>query len=184
MIHLTTPLTKQTTASLRAGDEVLLSGTILTGRDAAHKRLYNLLMDGKELPVDLRNQIIYYVGPTPPPPGRVAGSAGPTTSSRMDPYTPLLLERTGLCGMIGKGDRSSAVVDSIKKNSAVYFAALGGGGALIAQCIINSSIVAYEDLGPEAIYEFTVKDMPLIVAIDMVGNNCYAGRVPLFNYSH
>jgi len=173
MIKLTTPLDKKTARALCAGDEVLLSGTIFTARDAAHKRFFELLTSGKQLPVDLTGAILYYTGPSPARPGRPIGSAGPTSSGRMDAYTPLLLEKTGLKGMIGKGNRSVAVVESMKKNGCVYFAASGGCGALMAQCIVAAEIVCYPDLGPEAVYRLTIKDLPAIVAIDSNGGNLY-----------
>ena len=144
--HITTPLTAEKTKELRAGDNVLISGVIYTGRDAAHKRLVELVQEGKELPVDLRDQIIYYVGPAPAKPGQAIGSAGPTTSYRMDAYAPTLLD-LGLKGMIGKGKRSDEVVASMMKNEAVYFGAIGGAGALLSKCIKKAEVVCYEDLG-------------------------------------
>ena len=170
---ITPPFSRKDIASLRAGDEVLISGTIYTARDAAHKRLAGLLEKGKKLPVDLRGQILYYTGPTPKNPKTGRLNAGPTTSSRMDAYTPLLLAKTGLAGMIGKGNRDPAVVDAMKKHCAVYFAAGGGLGALIGKCVKKSSVVCYEDLGPEAIYKFEVENFPIIVAIDCRGKNLY-----------
>ncbi len=169
---LTTPLKKEDIEKLRAGDKVTLSGTVYTARDAAHERLVGLIGEGKKLPIPLEGQVIYYVGPAPTPPGKAIGSAGPTTSYRMDPYAPLLLDN-GLKGMIGKGSRSSQVVDSMKKNCAVYFAATGGAAALISRSITSAEIVAYEDLGAEAIRKLTVKDFPLIVAQDCKGGNVY-----------
>jgi fumarate hydratase subunit beta len=157
---------------LEAGDRVLISGIIYTGRDAAHKRLAEMMEKGEELPLDLRGQVIYYVGPCPAKPGKVIGSAGPTTSGRMDSYTPLLLDN-GLKGMIGKGIRSEEVIRSIVKNRAVYFAAIGGAGALLAQAIKEAEVVAFEDLGPEAVYRLRVKDFPAVVVIDKQGNNLY-----------
>lgn len=157
---------------LRAGDIVYVSGLLLTARDAAHKRLIDQLDRGERLPIDLENQALYYTGPCPAPPGRPIGSCGPTTSSRMDTYTPRLLD-LGLKLMIGKGQRSPAVIESMVKNGAIYLAATGGAGALIARSVIEASIIAYEDLGPEAIHRLTVKDMPLIVAIDSRGNSLY-----------
>lgn len=157
---------------LRAGDQVLLSGTIFTARDAAHKRMTEQLEQGEKLPFDLTNQVIYYVGPTPAKPGEIIGSAGPTTSSRMDTYTPLLLEN-GLKGMIGKGYRSQAVIDSIAKNNAVYFAAIGGSGALLAKRIKSVQLVAYEDLGPEAIRKLEIEDFPCMVINDSEGKDWY-----------
>lgn len=171
-ISLQTPLTKEQACKLRAGDSVLLSGTIYTARDAAHKRLVELLDNGQPLPFDVKDAIIYYVGPTPAKPGKVIGSAGPTTSYRMDAYAPRLLE-VGLRGMIGKGSRSATVVDSIVKNGAVYFAAIGGAAALIAKSIHAAEIVAYEDLGAEAIRKLEVKDFPVTVVVDSEGNDLY-----------
>lgn len=171
-IKLSTPLTKEKISELKAGDSILLSGTIYSARDAAHKRLVDLLSDGKELPVDLNNEIIYYVGPSPAKPGKVIGSAGPTTSYRMDSYTPTLLE-LGLSGMIGKGARGKEVIDSIIKNRAIYFGATGGAAALIGKSIVSSEIIAYEDLGAEAIRKLEVIDLPLVVIIDSTGNNLY-----------
>ncbi|KMQ50209.1 fumarate hydratase subunit beta [Chitinispirillum alkaliphilum] len=171
--ELTTPLDKKTTELLKAGDLVHLSGTILTARDAAHKRLLSLLEEGKPLPVNLEEAVIYYAGPTPPRPGCIIGSAGPTTSSRMDRYTPALLEKTGFSAMIGKGNRSPEVTEAIKNHNSIYFTATGGAGALISTCIQSSEIICYEDLGPEAIYKLKVKNFPLIVAIDTLGNNLY-----------
>jgi fumarate hydratase subunit beta len=151
----------------------LLSGIIYTARDAAHKRLMALLEKGKKLPVELTGQVLYYCGPSPAKPGRPIGSAGPTTSSRMDRSTPKILAATGLKGMIGKGERSVEVVDAIKKHGAVYFAATGGAGALIGSAVVSSTVVCYEDLGPEAIHRLEVRKMPLIVAIDSKGNDLY-----------
>lgn len=167
-----TPLTKKKIKSLKCGDIVLLSGIIYSARDAAHKRLLQLLEENKELPLDVKDQIIYYVGPSPAKPGEVIGSAGPTTSYRMDAYTPKLLD-LGLIGMIGKGERGKDVIDSIIKNKSIYFGAIGGAAALISQSIVSSEVIAYEDLGAEAIRKLQVKDMPLIVIIDSQGNNLY-----------
>ena len=167
------PLNGDVTAGLRAGDRVLLSGAIYTGRDAAHKRLLEILDAGEELPVSLKDQTIYFVGPCPAPPGRPIGSAGPTTSYRMDPYSPRLIAEAGLRGMIGKGNRSAAVVDAMKQYGVVYFAATGGAGALIAQCIKKCELVAFPELGPEAIYRLEIEDFPVVVAIDMYGGNLY-----------
>jgi len=167
-----TPLTEETVKGLKAGDRVLLNGVIYTGRDAAHKRLIEMLEKGEKLPLELEGQIIYYVGPCPAKPGRVIGSAGPTTSGRMDAYTPQLLER-GLKGMIGKGIRNNEVVDAIKKNKAVYFAAIGGAGALLAESIKEAKVLAFEDLGPEAIYQLKVENFPVTVIIDSEGNDLY-----------
>ncbi|MBN1163831.1 MAG: Fe-S-containing hydro-lyase [Candidatus Krumholzibacteriota bacterium] len=169
---LTTPLKDEDIKKLKAGDKVSLSGEVYTARDAAHKRLVDLIEEGKELPIPLEGQVIYYVGPAPTPPGKAIGSAGPTTSYRMDPYAPVLLDH-GLKGMIGKGGRSQPVVDSMKKNVAVYFAATGGAAALISRAITAAVIVAYEDLGAEAIRKLTVKDFPLIVAQDCHGGNAF-----------
>lgn len=166
------PLTEEKVKDLHCGDSVLLSGVIYTGRDAAHKRLVELLRKGETLPIDVKDSVIYYVGPAPAKPGQVIGSAGPTTSYRMDAYAPALLD-VGLKGMIGKGKRSQEVVESMKKNGAVYFGAIGGAGALLAKCIKKVEIVAYEDLGTEAIRRIEVKDLPLSVIIDSVGNNLY-----------
>ncbi len=171
-IHLMNPISEQELLKLKAGDRVLLSGTIYTARDAAHKRMFEALERGEELPFDVKGQTIYYVGPTPSKPGHVIGSAGPTTSGRMDKYTPSLLD-LGLKGMIGKGYRSEEVIESMKKNKAVYFAAIGGSGALIARTIQSVEVVAYEDLGPEAIYKLTIKDFPAVVIVDSEGNDWY-----------
>ena len=166
------PLVAQELETLRAGDSVLLSGTIYTGRDAAHKRLCALVEKGEPLPFDIRNQVIYYAGPCPAKPGDAIGSCGPTTSYRMDAYAPTLCD-LGLIGMIGKGQRSPAVIDAIRRNGGVYFAATGGAGALIAACVRAARVIAFEDLGTEAIRELQVEDLPLIVAIDAVGGNLY-----------
>lgn len=170
---LTTPLTIDTVRSLHAGDQVSLSGTIYTARDAAHKRLCNLIEQGKELPIDLQSQILYFVGPAPAKPGHPVGSAGPTTSYRMDAYSPILIEKAGLRGMIGKGNRNKAVIDSMKKYGCVYFAAIGGAGALLAQSIKHAEIICYEDLGPEAIYKLKIENFPAVIAIDCKGRNLY-----------
>ena len=171
-IKLKTPLTEEKTKNLKDGDSVLLSGILYTGRDAAHKRLIDLLNEGKELPINIKDEVIYYVGPSPAKPGMVIGSAGPTTSYRMDPYAPRLLD-LGLKGMIGKGARNQEVIDAIIRNKAVYFGAIGGAAALIGKSIVSSEIVAYEDLGAEAIRKIEVKDMPLVVIIDSEGTNLY-----------
>lgn len=171
-VRIKTPLTIDKVKSLQAGDRVYLTGNIYTARDAAHERLVKGLEQGKELPFKIDSSVIYYVGPCPPKPGEVIGSAGPTTSYRMDKYTPILLEN-GLKGMIGKGVRSEEVIDSMKNNGAVYFGAIGGAGALISSCIKESKIIAYEDLGTEAIRKLYVEDFPLIVVIDSTGNNLY-----------
>jgi len=173
IIKISTPLNKAALGSLRAGDTVLLSGSVFTARDAAHKRFIDLLDSGEPLPLNLDGQVLYYTGPTPAAGGRPAGSAGPTTSSRMDSYTPKLLRITGLGAMIGKGDRSAEVIETIKERGCVYFAAVGGAGALISSYIKSSKIICYEDLGPEAVYRFEVESMRLIVAIDAQGNNLY-----------
>ena len=169
---ITTPLTEEILQDLKAGDNVLISGIIYTGRDAAHKRLVELVEKGEDLPFDINGQIIYYVGPTPPKPGQVIGSAGPTTSYRMDKYAPTLIEK-GLKGMIGKGTRGENVKEAMKKFKAVYFAAIGGAGALIAKCIKKAEVIAYEDLGPEAIRKLEVEDFPAVVVNDIYGNDLY-----------
>ncbi len=169
---ITLPLTNEDIQSLHAGDSVLLTGTLLTGRDAAHKRLFELLQKGAELPVELRGEVIYYVGPAPAKPGYAVGPAGPTSSYRMDKFTPALLD-LGLKGMIGKGARSQEVIDAIVRNKAVYFAAIGGAAALIAKSIQKEELLCYEDLGTEAVRRYTVEDFPCIVAIDCEGNNVY-----------
>ncbi len=171
-VRISAPLTDETIKKLRAGDKVLISGVLYTARDAAHKRLIELLDAGKELPFDIRGQIIYYVGPTPERPGQVIGSAGPTTSGRMDAYTPRLIE-LGLKGMVGKGARSKEVLDSIRKHKAVYMAAVGGAAALIRRSIKKAEIVAYEDLGPEAIRRLEVVDFPAIVVNDAEGGDLF-----------
>ena len=173
-IRITTPLTGEVARGLKAGDRVLLSGVIWTGRDQAHKRLVALLDEGKPLPVELKDQVIYFVGPCPAPPGRPIGSAGPTTSYRMDAYSPRLLEACGLRGMIGKGARTSPVVEAMRRCGAVYFAATGGAGALIAQSIKRCELIAFPDLGPEAIYRLEVEDLPLVVATDANGATLYS----------
>ncbi len=167
---ITLPLTEETIRDLKAGDSVLITGSMLTGRDAAHKRLFELIEKGEPLPVDIDGEIIYYVGPAPAKPGHAVGPAGPTSSYRMDKYTPALLDR-GLKGMIGKGKRSPEVVASMVKNGCVYFAAIGGAAALISRSIKKIETLAYEDLGTEAIYRFYVEDFPAIVAIDANGNS-------------
>lgn len=169
---ITMPLTEEKTRDLHCGDNVLISGVIYTGRDAAHKRLVELLEQGKELPIDVKDGIIYYVGPAPAKPGQVIGSAGPTTSYRMDAYAPALLD-LGLKGMIGKGKRSEEVIASMRKNGAVYFGAIGGAGALLSKCIKKAEVVAYEDLGAEAVRRLEVEDLPAVVIIDSRGNNLY-----------
>lgn len=171
-VVLRTPLTQEQAARLRAGDRVLLSGTLYTARDAAHKKMIEALGRGEKLPFALKDQIIYYVGPTPARPGRVIGSAGPTTSGRMDSYAPALIA-LGLRAMIGKGSRSAEVVAAMKRYGAVYLGAIGGAGALISQCIVSSEILAYPELGTEAVRRLAVKDFPLIVVIDSLGNDLY-----------
>lgn len=170
--HITAPITKETAKTLCAGDYVYITGTIYTARDAAHKRMYEILKEGGSLPIDIKEQIIYYMGPSPAREGRPIGSAGPTTASRMDKYTPQLLD-LGMGGMIGKGKRSKEVIEGVVRNNSVYFAAVGGAGALLSKCIISSEVVAYEDLGTEAIRKLEVKDFPVIVVIDSEGNNLY-----------
>ena len=170
--YIHAPLNQDELSTLHAGDSVLLSGTIYTGRDAAHKRLCGLIEEGKEPPFDIRNQVIYYAGPCPAKPMDAIGSCGPTTSYRMDAYAPMLCD-LGLIGMIGKGPRNQTVIDAIKRNSGVYFAATGGAGALIATCVKSSEVIAFEDLGTEAIRRLYVENLPLIVAIDAYGNNLY-----------
>jgi fumarate hydratase subunit beta len=170
--HITTPLSDETVASLKAGDQVLLTGVVYTARDAAHKRLIALIKEGKDLPIDLQGQVIYYVGPAPAKPGDPIGSAGPTTSMRMDPYAPTLMEH-GMKGMIGKGMRSQEVRDAMVRQRAVYFAAVGGAAALVAKRIKSAEVVAYEDLGPEAIRKLYVEDLPLFVIDDIHGDDLY-----------
>jgi len=171
-IRLSTPLTADKARNLTAGDMVLISGIIYSARDAAHKRMVEAVGRGERLPVDFSDQIIYYAGPSPAKPGQAVGSVGPTTSGRMDVYTPLLLGQ-GLRGMIGKGDRSPAVIEAMKKHGAVYFAATGGAAALIAKAVIKYEVVAYDDLGAEALAVYTVRDFPAIVVIDSSGRNFY-----------
>lgn len=170
--YINTPITEQDIESLETGDMVYISGTIYTARDAAHKRLYEAIQAHQKIPVDLKDNIIYYLGPSPAREGQVIGSAGPTTSSRMDKYTPLMLEH-GLKGMIGKGKRSEQVITSMVDNKAVYFAAIGGAGALLSKCIKKAEVIAYEDLGTEAIRKLEVEKLPVIVVIDSKGNNLY-----------
>jgi len=171
-IRLKPPLSDEDVEKLKIGDRVMISGVIYTGRDAAHKKLFDLLKEGKDLPIDIKGQIIYYVGPTPAKPGQIFGSAGPTTSYRMDAYSPSLIER-GLKGMIGKGMRSDVVKEAMRKHKAVYFAATGGAGALLAKRVKKAEIVAYDDLGPEAIRRLEVEDLPVIVVNDVRGNDLY-----------
>ncbi|MBR2674386.1 MAG: Fe-S-containing hydro-lyase [Mogibacterium sp.] len=170
------PIANETAASLRAGDLLLLSGTFYTGRDAAHARMIENLNKGGELPFDIKDQLIYYVGPSPAKPGYAVGSAGPTSSYRMDPYTPRLIE-LGLRAMLGKGNRSAEVISAMRKYSAVYLTVPGGAAALISRSIVKSEVIAYEDLGTEAVHRFTVKDMPVIVTIDSHGNNLYEAAI-------
>ena len=180
-IKLTAPLTHEAAKKLKAGDSCLISGVIYTARDAAHKRLCELLDAGKPLPIDLNESIIYFVGPTPAKPGQAIGSAGPTTSYRMDAYSPKLIAE-GQTGMIGKGKRGPEVIEAMKKHGAVYFGAIGGCGALLSKCIKKAEIVAYEDLGAEAIRRLEVEDFPAIVIIDSEGNNLYeSGRAEYLN---
>ncbi len=170
--RITTPVSDEDIAKMKAGDRVFITGYLLTGRDAAHKKLVDLIKEGKDLPIDIRGQFIYYVGPTPARPGKPIGSAGPTTSYRMDSYAPLL-HAMGLKGTIGKGSRSEAVKEALKKHKAVYLAAVGGAGALISKSIEASEVVAYPELGPEAIIRLKVKDFPCIVINDMYGGDLY-----------
>ena len=170
--HITAPINKETARSLHAGDYVYITGTMYTARDAAHKRMYEILQKGGELPVDWKDQVIYYMGSSPAREGRPIGSAGPTTASRMDKYAPQLLD-LGLGAMVGKGKRSQAVIDAIVRNGSVYFAAVGGAGALLSKCITSAEVVAYDDLGTEAIRKLTVENFPAIVVIDSEGNNLY-----------
>lgn len=171
--RITTPFTEETALSLHSGDEVLISGVIYTARDAAHKRLVELLEAGKELPCELRDQIVYYVGPAPAKPGDVIGSAGPTTSYRMDAYAPTLMQQTGLRGMIGKGARSQPVLDAIVKYHGVYFAAIGGAAALLASTVKSCEVIAYPDLQSEAVHRLEVVDFPAVVINDCYGGNLY-----------
>ena len=177
--HITTPITEETGQQLQAGDYVYITGTIYTARDAAHKRMYESLQKGEKLPIELEGNLIYYMGPSPAREGRPIGSAGPTTSSRMDKYAPTLMD-LGLKGMIGKGARLPEVIDAMKKHSGVYFGAIGGAGALLAKCIKSAELIAYEDLGAEALRKLYVEDMPLVVIIDSEGNNLYETAVENF----
>lgn len=169
---LITPLSDDTVQGLRIGDQVRLNGVLYTARDAAHKRMVELIEQNKPLPFDVAGQVIYYVGPTPAKPGKVIGSAGPTTSYRMDPYAPLLIER-GLKGMVGKGQRGDNVLEAMRKYGAVYFAAVGGAGALISRCIVSSKVIAWDDLGPEAVRRIEVRDFPVVVANDSHGGDLF-----------
>ena len=170
--HITAPITKETAKTLHAGDYVYITGTIYTARDAAHKRMQETLQRGEALPLEMKENVIYYMGPSPAREGRPIGSAGPTTASRMDKYAPELLD-LGLGAMIGKGKRSQEVKDAIVRNGSVFFAAVGGGGELLSKCILSSEVIAYNDLGTEAIRKLQVKDFPVIVVIDSEGNNLY-----------
>lgn len=170
---ISTPFNEKTARSLKAGDAVRMSGVLYTGRDAAHKRFCDCIIRGETLPVSLQGQTIYYTGPAPAKPGAVIGSAGPTTSGRMDAYTPMLIEKAGLTGMIGKGNRGPEVVEAMKKHGCVYFAAVGGAGALLAHCIKKAEVVCWPGLGPEAVHKLEVENMPAIVAIDCDGNSLY-----------
>lgn len=178
--YISVPLSDEDAAALNAGDYVYLTGIIYTARDAAHKRMYEALEKGEQLPLDMKNNVIYYMGPSPARPGRVIGSAGPTTASRMDKYTPSLLD-LGLKGMIGKGKRTREVRDAIVRNGAVYFAAVGGAGALLSRSIISSEVIAYDDLGTEAIRKLEVKDFPVIVVMDSNGNNLYETAIEKYS---
>ena len=177
--HITVPFTRETASSLKAGDYVYLTGTIYTARDAAHKRMYEALQAGEDLPMNMEDNIIYYMGPSPAREGRPIGSAGPTTASRMDKYAPSLLD-LGLKGMIGKGKRSEAVKDAIVRNGAVYLAAVGGAGALLSKSITSSEVIAYYDLGTEAIRRLEVQNFPVIVVIDSEGNNLYETAIEAY----
>ena len=181
--YINVPLSKEDALSLRVGDYVYLSGVIYTARDAAHKRMYESLQNGECLPLDMKNNVIYYMGPSPAREGRPIGSAGPTTSSRMDKYAPSLLD-LGLIGMVGKGKRSKEVKDAIVRNSAVYFAAVGGAGALLSRSIIESEVIAYDDLGTEAIRKLTVENFPVIVVIDAQGNDLYETAIKEYQKSN
>lgn len=176
---ITLPITDEDIKNLKAGDSVLLTGSIITGRDAAHKRLYELIQNGEKLPVDIKGELIYYVGPAPAKPGYAVGPAGPTSSYRMDKYAPSLLD-LGLKGMIGKGARNKEVVDAIVRNKGVYLVAIGGAAALIAKSIKSEEILCYEDLGTEAVRRYEVEDFPCIVAIDSNGNNVYETEPPKY----
>ena len=177
--HIQAPMSKEDAKKLSAGDYVYISGTIYTARDAAHKRMYEALEQGGPLPIDMAGNIIYYMGPSPAREGRPIGSAGPTTASRMDKYAPALLD-LGLTGMIGKGKRSDAVKEAIVRNGAVYFAAIGGAGALLSKAIMKSEVIAYDDLGTEAIRKLEVEDLPVIVVIDSEGNNLYETAIEAY----
>ncbi len=172
-IVLTPPLKEEDLAKLRIGDQVYISGVIYTARDAAHKRLVDLIEEGQELPIDLKGQIIYYAGPSPNKPGKPIGSIGPTTSYRMDAYAPILIKEKGLRGMIGKGKRNAAVVDAIKEHKAIYFGATGGAAALLAQCVIEAEVILYPELGPEAVRRLVVEKFPVTVVNDTLGQDLY-----------
>lgn len=174
--HINVPFSKETASELKAGDYVYLTGTIYTARDAAHKRMSETLEQGKELPLDIKGTTIYYMGPSPAREGRPIGSAGPTTASRMDKYAPKLLD-LGMAGMIGKGKRTKEVIDAVVRNQGVYFAAVGGAGALLSKRILSSEVIAYEDLGTEAIRKLEVENFPVIVVVDSQGNNLYETSV-------
>lgn len=178
--YINAPISQETAKSLRAGDYVYITGTIYTARDAAHKRMYEALQNDEALPISMENNIIYYMGPSPAREGRPIGSAGPTTASRMDKYAPKLLD-LGLKGMIGKGKRSEAVKKAIIRNGAVYFAAVGGAGAILSKCITDSQVIAYDDLGTEAIRKLEVKNFPVIVVIDSEGNNLYETAIKQYS---
>ena len=180
--HITVPCDEKIARELHSGDYVYITGTIYTARDAAHKRMYEALEQGKSLPFDIKDQVIYYMGPSPAREGRPIGSAGPTTASRMDKYTPALLG-LGLRGMIGKGKRTEAVKEAVVRNGAVYFAAVGGAGALLSKAIVSSEVIAYDDLGTEAIRKLQVKDFPVIVVIDSEGNNLYETAIETYRIS-
>jgi len=171
-MKVTLPLTDEIISKLKTGDEVFLTGTLYSARDQAHQRLFKLLEEGKDLPIDLKGETVFYMGPAPTPDGKIIGSCGPTTAYRMDPFTPLLLDY-GLKGMIGKGARAQEVSDAIVRNRGIYFYAYGGCGALYAEKIKKNELVAFEDLGPEAIYKLEVEDFPVVVAIDSTGENIY-----------
>lgn len=177
--YIKAPLSKEDIAKLKAGDYVYITGTIYTARDAAHKRMYEALLNGQDLPIEMKNNVIYYMGPSPAREGRPIGSAGPTTSSRMDKYAPSLLDM-GLSGMIGKGKRNAAVKEAVVRNGAVYLAAVGGAGALLSKSVTASEVIAYDDLGTEAIRKLEVKDFPAIVVMDKDGNDLYETAVALY----
>lgn len=177
--YINAPISTEDAGRLKAGDYVYITGTIYTARDAAHKRMYEALKNGATLPIEMKNNVIYYMGPSPAREGRAIGSAGPTTASRMDKYAPDLLD-LGLTGMIGKGKRSEAVREAVMRNGAVYFAAVGGAGALLSRSILSSEVIAYDDLGTEAIRKLTVKNFPVIVVIDSEGNNLYETAIEVY----